>query len=128
MDIPPASFVGFSREMFRYWTEEEFPCCFRRMLTLEQYRSDEMRQLHRQFLSAGPLEYTAEVFSAMGIPHPQQAAREFFGPMTLLYSLWDHTDDKASVLQAADEHFAAMQQRLEREYHAIPSQQSLRKP
>ncbi len=42
--------------MFRYWTEEEFPSCFRRMLTLEQYRSAEMSALYQQYLAAGPLE------------------------------------------------------------------------
>ena len=28
----------YTKEQFSYWTSEEFPSCFRRVLTLEQYR------------------------------------------------------------------------------------------
>ncbi len=35
----------FTKEQFLHWTEEEFPCRFRKMLTLEQYRDPDMAEL-----------------------------------------------------------------------------------
>ena len=40
--------ADFAKAMFRYWTQDDFAAKFRRMLTLEQYRSPEMAALHRQ--------------------------------------------------------------------------------
>ena len=65
----------YSIAMFRYWTEEEFPSCFRRMLTLEQYRSAEMSALYQQYLAAGPLEYMREIFLPLcGFAHGAAAS------------------------------------------------------
>ncbi len=33
----------FSLEMFRYWTEDDFASSFRKILTIEQYKSEKMR-------------------------------------------------------------------------------------
>ena len=52
----------YTKEQFSYWTSEEFPSCFRRVLTLEQYRSAEMSQLYLGCLSDGPVAYTADIF------------------------------------------------------------------
>lgn len=45
----------FTKVQFLHWTEEEFSCCFRKMLTLEQYREPQMAQLYQNYLSSGPL-------------------------------------------------------------------------
>ena len=50
-----AHIQAFSAAQFRYWTEEPFPAQFRKLLTLEQYRSAEMAALYQQYLAAGPL-------------------------------------------------------------------------
>ena len=52
----------YSIVQFRHWTEEEFSSCFRKMLTLEQYRSPEMAALYHRYLGAEPLAYMAEIF------------------------------------------------------------------
>lgn len=90
----------YSIAMFRYWTEDEFPSCFRRMLTLEQYRSSEMNALYQQYLAAGPLEYMCEVFLPLcGDPRAARLrALEFYAPMHLLYSVYDGADEKSAVL------------------------------
>ena len=62
VSVSPESIIAFSKEMFRYWTEEEFPSLFRKMLTLEQYSSAEMRELYCQYISSGPLEYVRDMF------------------------------------------------------------------
>lgn len=52
----------FTKVQFLHWTQEEFPCCFRKMLTLEQYRDPELAKLYQKYLSGGPLLYMEEVF------------------------------------------------------------------
>ena len=47
----------FSKAQYRYWTENEFASLFRRMLTLEQFRSREMQALYQNYLVSGPVRY-----------------------------------------------------------------------
>ena len=39
-------FVEYSKSMFEYWTEDDFASSFRKMLTIEQFRSEEMQNLY----------------------------------------------------------------------------------
>ena len=43
-------FVEYSKSMFEYWTEDDFASSFRKMLTIEQFRSEEMQKLYQQYL------------------------------------------------------------------------------
>lgn len=49
----------YTKVQFLHWTEEEFPCHFRKMLTLEQYRDPEMAGLYQKYLAKSP----ANIFS-----------------------------------------------------------------
>lgn len=104
--------VDFSRAQFKYWTAEEFPACFRRMLTLEQYRSDEMARLYGQYLAAGPLGYVRDLLASWGLADADGLAAELYGPMFLFYTCYDGADDKAPVQAMADAHFDRMEQKL----------------
>ena len=99
-----ADVVAFSKAMFRYWTEDPFAAPFRRMLTLEQYRSPEMAALFRQYLAAGPMGYVADLFRARGLSDPDRRAAAFYGPMFLLYSVYDGAENKAAVTALLEEH------------------------
>ena len=90
--------ITFSKQQFRYWTEDEFASSFRKMLTVEQYRSEEMNGLYHQYLGAGPLNYVADLLGS------QAEAMAFYGPMYLLYSVYDNADDKASVYALLNAH------------------------
>lgn len=90
--------ITFSKRQFRYWTEDDFAASFRKMLTVEQYRSAEMNGLYHQYLGAGPLNYVADLLGS------QAEALAFYGPMYLLYSVYDDADDKASVYALLDAH------------------------
>lgn len=90
--------ITFSKQQFHYWTEDAFAASFRKMLTVEQYRSEEMNGLYHQYLGSGPLQYTADLLGS------QSEALTFYGPMHLLYSVYDDTDDKASVYALLDAH------------------------
>ena len=41
----------FTKVQFLHWTEEEFSCCFRKMLTLEQYREPKMAKLYQNYVN-----------------------------------------------------------------------------
>lgn len=96
----------YSKAQFRYWTEEPFPAAFRRMLTLEQYRDGEMARLYQQLLASGPLEYVTALLRTQKKTEGQARAlaMTLYGPMFLMYSVYDGAEDKNAVLAALDEH------------------------
>ena len=100
---PVDAMVDYARAQFRYWTEDELAAPFRRMLTLEQFRSPEMGRLYQQYLVSGPLGYMADLFSGLGLPEPQQEAAAFYAPMFLLYGVYDGAAEKAPVTALMDE-------------------------
>ena len=59
------SILEFTREQYSFWTEDEFAVHFRRMLTLEQYRNEEMARLYNQCIVRGPVEYMTDLFREM---------------------------------------------------------------
>lgn len=102
----------FSRAQFHYWTEDEFLSRFRRMLTLEQYRDPEMARMYDQYLSAGPVGYLTDIFRPLAAS-PEEArllALEFYGPMFLLYSVYDGGEKNAAALLEA--HFARFMEKM----------------
>lgn len=99
----PEQFAAYARAMFRYWTGDDFAASFRRMLTLEQYRSPEMGQLYQQYLAAGPMAYTAALLRDMGVPQPEAQAAAFYGAMFLLYSVCDAAQDRPAALKLLDQ-------------------------
>ena len=91
LHTPVQKIRTYSMAQFDHWTKEPFCSNFRKMLTLEQYRDPKLAQLHHDYLAGGPLEYM-----------------EFYGPMYLLYSVYDGAEEKESVsslLAAHIDHF-----------------------
>ena len=90
---------AYSMAQFDHWTKERFSSNFRKMLTLEQYRDKDMSQLYQNYLAAGPVEYMAAVFRKLtdSDETAMQLALEFYGPMFLLYSVYDGAAEKDSV-------------------------------
>ena len=66
-NVSVEDFVGYSKSMFEYWTEDDFASSFRKMLTLEQFRNEEMQKLYQQYLVSGPAEYVKDLFKNMEI-------------------------------------------------------------
>ena len=85
----------FTKVQFLHWIEEEFPCCFRKMLTLEQYRNPQMAELYQNYLADGPLSYIETLFAGLfeDAGKARQMALDFYGPIFLLYSIYDGTGD-----------------------------------
>ena len=107
-----AALVAFARAMFAYWTEDAFASAFRRMLTVSQYTSPEMRALYRQYLADGPLAYCEDILKAAGHADARLKALRLFAPMTFLYALYDGEADHAETLRLADAHFSSMAREL----------------
>lgn len=102
----------FTLAQFVFWTEDEFASDFRRMLTLEQYRSAEMAELYSSCLVAGPVAYMEDIFREMissGILNdadPKQLALAFYAPLFLLINMWDQAGDRAALAAMLDDHIA----------------------
>ena len=94
--------AAFAGAMFRYWTEDPFASRFRRLLTLEQFRSPEMGALYQQYMASGPVGYLRDLFDEWGLPSPESSAAEFYAPMFLMYSVYDAAEDKAAVTAQLD--------------------------
>ena len=90
-------FVEYSKSMFEYWTEDDFASSFRKMLTIEQFRSEEMQNLYQQYLVSGPAEYVKDLFKNMEIKNPEEEAVKFYANMFFYYSMYDGAADKAKV-------------------------------
>ena len=105
----------YTKVQFLHWTEEEFPCRFRKMLTLEQYRDPEMAQLYQIYLAEGPLSYMEEVFAGImsDKEKARQAALDFYGPIFLLYSIYDGAEDKKQVVKMVEQHVEKFAKRIE---------------
>ena len=97
--------VEYSKAQFAYWTREDFPCLFRRMLTIEQYRNETMSRLYQQYLTAGPVDYLTDLFVGLGLENPQEKATAFYAPMLLSYALFDADESDESVAERLTAHF-----------------------
>ena len=101
----------YTEVQFKHWTEEEFPSLFRRMLTLEQYRNQEMADLYQKYLVSGPIDYMTYLFAGITgkKEEAKQLAIEFYGPIFLMYSLYDNKregDDLTEMLKNHVERFS----------------------
>ena len=106
LHTPVEKIRTYSAAQFDHWTKEPFAANFRKMLTLEQYRDPALARLYQNYLAAGPLAYMAAIFRKL--TDSDQAAMElalaFYGPMYLLYSVYDGPEDKDSVSPLLDAH------------------------
>ena len=101
----------YTEAQFKHWTEEEFSSLFRRMLTLEQYRNQEMLDLYQKYLVSGPIDYMTYLFAGITgkKEEAKQLAIEFYGPIFLMYSLYDNKregDDLTEMLKKHVERFS----------------------
>ena len=106
MHTPVQKIKAYSMAQFDHWTKEPFSANFRKMLTLEQYRDTKLAQLHRDYLAGGPLAYMAAIFRKLtdSDDAAMQLALEFYGPMYLLYSVYDGAEDKTAIAHMLNVH------------------------
>lgn len=100
------SIKTFSVAMFKHWTDDEFAARFRRMLSLERFKNSEMAELYKSYISSGPLDYMKEVFAGMNYSESDagQLALSFYGPMFMLYTVYDESENKKEIISQAEMH------------------------
>lgn len=100
------SIKTFSVAMFKHWTDDEFAARFRRMLSLERFKNSEMAELYKSYISSGPLDYMKEVFAGMNYSENDagQLALSFYGPMFMLYTVYDESENKKEIVLQAEMH------------------------
>ena len=112
---PTEKIRTYSMAQFDHWTKERFSSNFRKMLTLEQYRDPKLARLYQNYLASGPTEYMAAIFRHMtdSDAAAMQLALEFYGPMFLLYAVYDGADDKDSIASMLSAHIDRFIARVE---------------
>ena len=90
---------GFVNEQFLFWTENGFAKLFRRMITVEQFKTPEKNRLCQDVLAMGPVRYTEDIFREMmknGKLNEEakrlgarDLATELFAPLYLSIRLYD---------------------------------------
>ena len=118
LQTPVQKIRAYSMAQFDHWTKEPFSANFRKMLTLEQYRNPKMAQLHHDYLAGGPLDYMAAIFRKLTDcdEDAMQLALAFYGPMYLLYSVYDEAEDKTTVAPLLDAHIDRFIASIESDY------------
>ena len=116
LHTPVEKIRAYSIAQFRHWTEDETSSRFRKMLTLEQYRDPKLAQLYQDYLAAGPAAYMAAIFRKLSDSEEtaMQLALEFYGPMFLLYSVYDGAAEKEPVFDLLDAHIDRFLAKIER--------------
>ena len=106
LHTPADKIRSYALAQFGHWTEEKFSSDFRKMLTLEQYRDPAMAALYQNYLSTGPVTYMATIFRKISDSDAaaMQLALKFYAPMYLLYSIYDGTEEKESVISMLEAH------------------------
>ena len=122
MHTPVGKIYAYSMAQFDHWTREPFSANFRRMLTLEQYRAPALARLYQKYLAAGPLDYIAAIFRELTGDDKtgMQLALEFYGPIYLLYSIYDGAEDKAPVSALLNTHIDRFIVQVEASYRKKP--------
>lgn len=118
LNTPLDRIRAYSTAQFDHWTREPFSANFRKMLTLEQYRDARLAQLYQENLASGPVKYMAAVFRPLTDSDEiaMQLALDFYGPMYLLYSVYDGAADQSAVAPMLEAHIDRFIAKLEGEY------------
>ena len=118
LNTPLDRIRAYSTAQFDHWTRAPFSANFRKMLTLEQYRDARLAQLYQENLASGPVKYMAAIFRPLtdSDETAMQLALDFYGPMYLLYSVYDGAADQSAVAPMLEAHIDRFIAKLEGEY------------
>lgn len=103
-DTSIEDFVRFTVMMFDYWTKDAFAGEFRKMLTIEQYKSKEMQELYQNYLGSGVIGYIGDV---MEDTEWKGKELEYWGVFYLLLNQYDVAEDKEKVREQLREYLSS---------------------
>ena len=95
-NVSPAlrAVLDYSASCFLFWTKDAFASSFRKMLVLEQYRSEEMGQLYQKYLVSGPVGKLTEILRSFHIGAASEKAITLYSSIYLFFSIYDGAEDK----------------------------------
>lgn len=110
-NISDESLIRMGRDLFLYFLHDEYVSRFRKMLTIEQYRSRELADLYAKQYVDDTLSYQSMLFhllSEMGMVEqetPQIMAVHFYAPIYMLLTLCDRQPERErEALQILEQH------------------------
>ena len=86
-DINKNDFISYALSQFEYWTENKRASEYRKFLSLERLRREELRIKWEENFVSGPLSYTKDVMEALGIDGYEKKAMRLWSLMFLSYFL-----------------------------------------
>lgn len=92
-------------EMYKFQTEDEWMVMIRRLLIIEQFRSDEMADMYKTFFIDGPIQIMIKIFTEliekgyMKSGNPEVMAMELYAPFFMY-----HTVTKDNLRELFKEH------------------------
>ena len=108
-NLSPDDVKAFALSQFAFWTQDEFGRDLRKMLTLEQYRNDEIATLNEKCLTTGPLRYLSDVFlHTDGLDcsksNAYALAVEFYAPIYLMINASDSPSQCRNATELLQNH------------------------
>ena len=104
-DINKNDFISYALSQFEYWTENKRASEYRKFLSLERLRREELRVKWEENFVSGPLSYTKDVMEALGIDGYEKKAMRLWSLMFLSYFLFDSGEDKEKLKTNLKEEF-----------------------
>ena len=101
-------FISYALSQFEYWTENKRASEYRKFLSLERLRREELRIKWEENIVSGPLSYTKDVMEALGIDGYEKKAMRLWSLMFLSYFLFDSGEDKEKLKTNLKEEFETL--------------------
>lgn len=101
-------FISYALSQFEYWTENKRASEYRKFLSLERLRREELRVKWEENFVSGPLSYTKDVMEALGIDGYEKKAMRLWSLMFLSYFLFDSGEDKEKLKTNLKEAFETL--------------------
>lgn len=92
----------FVRDMIHFWTGEQFPAAFRRLLTSQQYGSTEMTKTYQHYFGDGPVEYLNRLLIRAGVSSPENTALRLWSLSLLLMTVHDSPTAPGRIMSRLD--------------------------
>lgn len=92
--------LALSRGIFLFYLKDEFAARFRRMLTIEQYRSKDIYKVYRQIFMEASISYQSALFEEMcrrrifREADPEVMALHFYAPIFFLLNKYDQEPEQ----------------------------------
>ena len=111
MRVSGESLGQMAKELFRYFLKDDYASKFRRMLTVEQLKSERASQVYHSFFIDGAIDFQKSLFGSMMKQgsfidcDPHIMALHFYSPIFLMLNQYDNKPEREQeALDILDKH------------------------